>query len=117
MAVAVMLNNLFHDFAVALLAACLLVFLFIERQSPPLSAGDLARLYARLSRVTTGCWVVLALAGAVRTWAYRAYEWQPAAGRGQVVALAVKHVVLILLVVAGVAVQLRVRRRVKGAGP
>ncbi len=113
MAVMVMLNNWFHDFSVALLVACLLVIWAMNRPALGIPLAAQRRLYRSLSRVALGCWIVLAVAGAVRTWAYRDYEWQPAAGRGQVAALAVKHVVLVALVVVGVIGQFRVRRRLK----
>jgi len=113
MGIAIMLNNYFHDFAVALLAACLLVFWIVERQTPPLPRQDLRRLYGRLSRVTSGCWVFLVLAGAVRAWGYREYEWLPAAGRGQIVALGLKHVLLVSLLAAGLLAQWRIRGRLR----
>ena len=117
MGIAVMLNNFFHDFAVALLAACVLVFWIVERQVPALAVQDLRRLYARLSRVTVACWLFLALAGAVRAWGYREYEWLPAAGRGQVAALALKHVLLVTLIGFGLAAQWRIRRRLRRERP
>lgn len=113
MAVAVMLNNWFHDFAVALLAAVLFVMWAMNRPALAIPLDAQRRLYRWLARVALGCWIVLAVAGAVRTWAYRDYEWSAAAGRDQVAALAVKHAVLVALVAAGVVAQLRVRKRLK----
>ncbi|MEK7475083.1 MAG: hypothetical protein AAB152_05550 [Candidatus Coatesbacteria bacterium] len=113
MGVAIMLNNLFHDFAVALLAASLLAVWIAGRPSsrvPPKPLRALERVFAR---VMAGCWAVILLGGAVRTWAYREYEWAPAAGRGQVVALVVKHVVLVAVVVAGARNWWRLRRRLR----
>jgi hypothetical protein len=57
------------------------------------------------------------LFGMVRGWTYREYEWVEAAGRGQVPALIVKHVILVSLVIAGVAVLYRVRRLARQATP
>lgn len=108
-----MLNNWFHDFAVALLAASLYMIWLMSRPAMGVPRAAQRRLYRGLSRVALGCWIVLALAGAVRTWTYREYEWSAAAGRGQLVALGAKHAVLVGLVLLGLAAQLRVRRRLK----
>lgn len=109
MAIAVMLNNLLHDFAVALLLASLLGIRIVARAA---SGADAARrLYRAFSRLAGGCVVALVAFGAVRTWGYREYEWLPAAGRGQVAALAAKHVVLGALTLLGLVGWWRVRRR------
>lgn len=107
------LNNWFHDFSVAVLVACLLVVWWLGRPGAGVPAAVQRSILRRLGPVTVGCWVFLALAGAVRTWGYREYEWAPAAGRGQLVALAVKHAVLGSLVVIGAVAHWRLARRLK----
>lgn len=114
-AILVMLNNLFHDFAVALLFASLLVLSFIyrkTREQGPLNpvARELA---ATFNKVVYACWAVIILAGIVRTLAYERFEWSDAAGRGQVAALVVKHMILVSLVVWGTYIQIRLRKRLK----
>ncbi len=112
-----MLNNFFHDFAVALLFASLLVLGLIYRASKKENFKvriDFAReLYQMLNRVIVGCWVVIILGGIVRTLAYEQYEWTEAAGRGQVIALILKHLLLVSFVVGGTVLQLRLRKLFK----
>jgi fatty-acid desaturase len=106
-----MLNNLFHDFAVALLLAALFAVWLAGRSDSGIPKAALRKLYARMARITYVCWAVILVGGVVRTIGYRQYEWAEAAGRGQVAALAVKHVLLIALVALGVWGQLRLRKR------
>ena len=119
-AILVMLNNLFHDFAVALLFASLLAlsFLFRRIRQPDAAGGEpLARdLAAVFDKVIYACWAAIILGGIVRTLAYERFEWNEAAGRGQVAALVVKHVVLVALVVWGTAIQFRLRRHLRQSG-
>ena len=117
MSIVIVLNNYFHDFSVALLFACLLVIGYMERR---MREGDAAavrdfvvRMYTALKPVMTGAWVFIVLGGVLRTLTYADYEWSEAAGRGQVAALIVKHVLLVSLVVWGVVLQRRLGRRLR----
>jgi len=112
-AILLMLNNLLHDFAVAGLFATLLVlwYVFREVRKDPQQRAVFARKLARmLNRVVVGCWIVIILGGIVRTIAYEKFEWKEAAGRGQVAALVVKHILLVSLIVWGTVIQVRLRR-------
>ena len=113
MAIFVMLNNFFHDFSVALLAACLLAIWRVGRDEgiPPEARLRLHRWFSALAKA---CWAWIIVGGAVRTWAYQEYEWLPAAGRGQVAALVLKHILLVSMVLFGVTVQRRLGRRLLG---
>lgn len=113
-AILVMLNNLFHDFAVALLFASLLVLSIVYRNARRDASGGsaLARsLAGTFNRVIYTCWAAIILGGIVRTLAYERFEWNEAAGRGQVAALVVKHLLLVTLVVWGTFIQFRLRKR------
>lgn len=110
--VAIMLNNLLHDFSVALLAASLVTLWAASSKRVAMPRASLVALHRILSRFMAGCWVVIIAGGAVRTWAYREYEWAPYAGRGQVTALVIKHVILVGLVIAGLVAQRRISRRI-----
>lgn len=113
MALLMMLNNLLHDFAVALLLAALLVIWVAGRGKLGLAGAQLRALYARLVKLTYACWAVILIGGAIRTAGYRRYEWSEAAGRDQVAALVFKHVLLGALVLLGLFGQWRLRRRLK----
>lgn len=112
-AVLVMISNYFHDLAVAMLAANVLVVWYLGRLLDEEGARErlLPKVFARLSRVTYGALAYVLAAGAVRAWFFMDFEWNPAVGRGQVPALVLKHVLLVGLTVFGMVVHNRYRRR------
>jgi hypothetical protein len=117
-AVLVMLNNYFHDLSVALLTCALAAIAAVWRAAPRLGAGarPLAEAIDRAAlRVGAASLAGVAVFGAVRAWAFLDYEWLPAAGRGIVPALMVKHVVLVTLLGAAGAAAWRARRRGRAA--
>lgn len=97
-AVIIMLNNYFHDLAVAFLFASTLMARATLRYQPEDSSPRLARM---LNRVAWGALIWVLVGGAVRAWFYMEYEWLPKAGTAQIPALAVKHVFLVALTVWG----------------
>lgn len=113
MAIAVMLNNFFHDFAVAMLACSLLSIWLCCGERLGLALEARRKVHAYFSRIAAGAWAWIVVGGAVRSWAYLDYEWLPAAGRGQVAALVLKHLLLVALVVLGVRMQWSLGRRLK----
>ncbi len=114
LAVFVMLNNWFHDLAVAMLFCSLILLSLIYRKTrdqPDAIWMPFARsLAASFNKVISVCWALLILLGIVRTVAYRSFEWEEAAGTGQVTALVLKHVLLVSLVLWGTMSQLRLRK-------
>lgn len=114
MAIFIMLNNFFHDFAVALLFACLLVMTFVykatRKDGISLNLDFANRLFRWLNKVIFGAWVFIIVGGVIRTLSYEQYEWMEAAGRGQVVALVTKHILLVSFVVGGTVLQLRLKK-------
>jgi len=108
-AILVMLNNYFHDLAVAFLWASSLMAHLVLRYWPGRPSEELAKI---LDRIAWGSLAWVLIGGAIRAWFYQEYEWLPAAGRGQVVALAVKHVLLVGLTVWGLVGVVKLRRRI-----
>lgn len=106
-ALLVMMNNYFHDLAVAFLFASGLLAHVVLRHwdSPP------ERVVSLLRRVAWGSLVWVLLGGAVRAWFYQEYEWVDKAGTAQVPALVVKHVLLVSLTVLGLVGVVRLSRR------
>jgi hypothetical protein len=90
-AVAVMLNNYFHDLAVAFLFASSLMSHLVLRHWPGPPSASLVRT---LRRVAWGSLAWVVVGGAVRGWYYTEYEWLPKAGTVQIPALALKHILL-----------------------
>lgn len=104
----IMLNNYFHDLAAAVLVVSAITLFAFARaaQAPQDASQGVARYflsaYARLRFLIVVSLLWILAGGVVRTWAYRQYEWLPAAGRGQVPALVVKHVLILAAVVIGI---------------
>ena len=115
--IALMMNNYLHDVATALLAASAVALWAMLRRYDAVPRGpDAARLFlelhramARLARISLA-WIVLG--GIPRTIWYGDFEWANAAGRGQLAALAVKHVVAFAFVAGGATLWVKLRRRV-----
>lgn len=103
-AVAVMLLNYGHDLATGLLFGAVAAWFLAARTAPPsLGEGEkaawLLALHRRFRPVVVGALALVILGGFPRAWFYETYEWLPAAGRGQVTALVVKHVILVAVTV------------------
>lgn len=111
-AVVVMLNNYFHDLAVAFLFASSLMAHLVLRHWPGPPSAELART---LHRIAWGCLIWVVLGGAVRAWFYQEYEWLPRAGTAQIPALAVKHVFLFGITAWGLVGVVRLIRKVRKA--
>jgi hypothetical protein len=115
--VAIMMNNYFHDVATALLAAsAVALWVMLRRYEATPRGADAARYFlelqgamAKLARFSLA-WIVLG--GIPRTIFYVDFEWANAAGRSQVPALLVKHVIAAVFVVGGAMFWRRLRRRV-----
>ena len=126
-----MLNNYLHDLAVAVLFVSIMTELHLRRAVPrrgeagaasqgqgePLPYRDaFVSACTLLRRIACISLVVTLAGGAVRTAAFRRYEWMEAAGRDQVGVLVVKHVILAALVAAAVAGYVRLRSGRRAAG-
>lgn len=109
-ALLVMLNNYFHDLAVAFLFASSLMAHLVVGEWP---GRPSARLAAILQRVAWGSLVWVLLGGVVRIIFYKEYEWLPKAGTAQIPALMGKHVVMVTLTVWGLIGVLRLKRRLR----
>lgn len=106
-AVLVMMNNYFHDLAVAFLWASSLMAHLVLRHWPGRPSEQLA---GTLMRVAWGSLAWVLIGGAIRAWFYMEYEWLPKAGTAQIPALGIKHVLLFGLTIWGLAGVLRLRR-------
>lgn len=113
-AIAVMMNNYFHDLAVAFLWASSLLAHVVVRHWPGEPSERVARI---LLRTAWGSFAWVMVGGAVRAFYYMEYEWLPKAGTAQIPALAIKHVLLVVLTVWGLAGVVRLRRLLSGGDP
>ena len=112
-ALLVMMNNYFHDLAVAFLfASCLLSHVVVGHWPGKIPE----RVSTLLLRTAWGSLAWVLLGGVVRVWFYEEYEWSPRAGTAQIPALGVKHMVLFALTVWGLYGVAKLRRMTRGGG-
>jgi hypothetical protein len=110
-AILVMLNNYLHDLATAVFAVSALAAYLLQRTAAMAAAPEAVRPVATgIVKIGFYALVWTLLGGIIRALAYHRYEWMEAAGRGQVAALVVKHVILVSLVVLGLIFFHKVRR-------
>jgi hypothetical protein len=111
MAILVMLNNYLHDLATAVFAVSAVAAYLLRRslamQAAPATVQPLLQGIVRIGYFSLA-WTLFF--GFIRGLTYRQYEWAEAAGRDQVAALLVKHVILASLVIAGCVFLYRLHR-------
>lgn len=115
--VAIMMNNYFHDVATALLAASgaamWIMYRHYEKMDEPKPTPYFAALFRSMSRLAVFSLVWILLGGVPRVVFYTEFEWANAAGRSQVPALVVKHVLMFVLVGGGLYAWHQIRKRLK----
>ena len=113
----IMMNNYFHDVATALLLASGVVMWVIMKNYENGASPDTGRYFLRLYKGVTVLakfsllWIILG--GIPRTIFYTEFEWANAAGKGQVTALVIKHILAFLFVGVGAHVWFKIERKVK----
>lgn len=112
MAILIMLNNYFHDLSVAVFfCTVILTRIFIKVFGEEMNQ-EKVKQFIRFSMYLSIISVILILLlGVPRAIFYREYEWLPAAGRGQVNALIVKHVILATLTLVGILLQIKLLKK------
>lgn len=113
----IMLNNYFHDFATALVVVCTYGMLFMIRYAEKNGGEDSKRmvlsLYPKMVHLAGGSVVFVFIAGIVRAFTYKDFEWKGAIETGQVPALMIKHVILFILFAYGIYLWLIAHRKLK----
>jgi hypothetical protein len=104
--VVLMMNNYFHDVATALLAASAwCIYALVRTQAEigePVATLFYLKTYRRMITFFRFAVYWIIIGGIPRTIFYTRFEWANAAGKGQVPALIVKHVLMVVCVVLGV---------------
>lgn len=113
--IVLMMNNYFHDVATALLLASGVALWLILNRLGTANDPEVLRYFLsihkgllRLARASV-VWIVLG--GIPRTIFYTEFEWTNAAGKGQVPALMVKHVLFLLFIGAGLHLWSRINKK------
>ncbi len=115
MALLVLLNNFLHDFSAAgWLFGMVLVGIILRRiRAEGGGAQALKGVLRTVLRLMGFSLAGIIVFGVVRALAYRQYEWNAAAGQGQVSLLVVKHVFLAGLVAAGFVMAAKARKSLR----
>ncbi len=99
-------NNYLHDVATGLMLMSFGAIWLVSRRFHPDSgeraAGLYLSLYGAVTRIAKFSLVWILVGGVPRTIYYTRLEWAPAVGDTQVVAIAIKHVLVFAMVGAGV---------------
>lgn len=113
----VMLNNYFHDFATSLVLVCsysmVVMVRYVEQNGGMESKRLVVHVYPKVLHINVGATIFVFMAGIVRTFTYSEFEWYDAAGKGQVVALIIKHILLVIAFSYGVYLWVGVHRKIK----
>ena len=116
-AVVLMTINYSHDIATALLAASGAALWMLSRHYPanatPAAHRHFISLYVGITHIAKGSLVWILLAGVPRIIFYTRFEWSDLAGDLQIVAIAINHVVMFLLVGMGVHFWIKLGKLVK----
>lgn len=113
----IMLNNYFHDVATALLAASGVTMWIIVRKYENNTNPDVADYFLRIYKSVTKLakfslyWILIG--GIPRTIAYKNFEWANAAGKSQIPALIVKHILAFIFVGTGVYLWIKLSKKVR----
>jgi len=111
MAIIIMLNNYFHDLAVAMLFVnVLLSYFYIKVFASEVKKEKLSQFIGLSFYITIISLVLILLLGIPRAIFYMEYEWLPAAGRGQITALIIKHIILAGITLFGIIFQWRLKK-------
>lgn len=113
----ILMNNYFHDVATALLLATSVCVWILHTKFKGITDQATTRYFLNVYAATTklakfALWWVL-LAGVPRIWFYMDLEWAHAAGKGQIPAIIVKHILMFLIVGTGGHMWIRLNKEVK----
>lgn len=115
-----MLNNYLHDFAAAIfLVSAIMLYVFGSHAvkgaaDSPGAAKYFLYAYEKLKFLLYASVVWIIAGGIVRTIAYKRFEWMPAAGRGQIPALVMKHILIFAAIAFGVWFWSKLRQVIVG---
>jgi len=115
--VILMMNNYFHDVATALLLASAIAVWIVYRKFGDSDKTGVREYFLRMYESLTFlakfslAWIIIG--GIPRTYFYSEFEWSHYAGKSQVPALIVKHVLAFIFVSVGAYLWIKIRRKVK----
>ena len=116
--VLIMMNNYFHDVATALLlAGGYVIWVIVKRYDASEKTRETTEyflsIYGKAVKLAKIALIWIVLGGIPRTIFYAEFEWANAAGKGQIAALIVKHILAFAFVGMGAHIWIRINKRVK----
>jgi hypothetical protein len=115
--VLLMMNNYFHDVATALLLASGIAIWVIYKKfgdsDNPEVRDYFLRLYDSFTLLARFSLAWIILGGIPRTIFYTEFEWSHFAGKSQIPALIIKHILAFIFVGTGACIWLKIRKKVK----
>jgi hypothetical protein len=116
--VLIMMNNYFHDVATALLlAGGYVIWVIVKRYDASEKNRETTEyflsIYGKAVKLAKIALIWIVLGGIPRTIFYAEFEWANAAGKGQIVALIVKHILAFAFVGTGAYIWARINKRVE----
>jgi hypothetical protein len=116
--VIIMMNNYFHDVATALLmASAFTIWIIYKRYESARQSQDITDyflwIYNSATKLAKFSILWILLGGIPRTYFYTEFEWANAAGKSQIPALMVKHVLFFVFVGTGVYLWIKINTKVK----
>lgn len=112
-----MMNNYFHDVATALLLASgVAMWIIVQKLGDENDVSVVAyflRIYKGVTRLAKFSLIWILVGGIPRTLSYQQFEWSNAAGKGQIAALIIKHILAFIFVGAGAHIWMKINRKIK----
>jgi len=112
-----MMNNYFHDVATALLLASgVTMWIIVKRfgnNEDKAVIGYFLDIYQGVTRLAKFALVWIFVGGIPRVIAYKEFEWANAAGKSQIPALIIKHILFFAFVGTGAYFWMKISKRVK----
>ena len=115
LAILVLLNNFLHDFCAAgWVFGAVILWSVLPNKIPTGDTGTIAIKLLRTVLVLMHLsFIGIVLFGLLRALAYKTYEWNEAAGHGQVLLLIIKHVIFTLIFLAGLVYYIKASKLIR----
>lgn len=112
----IMMNDYSHDFATAIFLNCTFFMFVLTKYVEDKGAeakGLVVGIYPKMLHVNAGAAIFLFMAGTVRAFTFKEFEWANAVGNNQVPAIIVKHILMFAMFFYSVYIWIRVHKKIQ----